>query len=89
MKGGTSTSSSEIPPSSPPPPTRTVAPLVWGTLAAASGSPTIVLFSNASDPDLSAPRGHVAVLRAPDLSDLPVSQVLQAADALTPSPVRA
>lgn len=58
-------------------------------LAAASGSPTIVLFSNASDPDLSAPRGHVAVLRAPDLSDLPVSQVLQAADALTPSPVRA
>jgi len=58
-------------------------------LAAAAGAPTIVLFSAASDPDLSAPRGHVAVLRAPNLADLPVSQVLQAAHALAPAPVGA
>lgn len=58
-------------------------------LAAATGAPTIVLFSAASDPDLSAPRGHVAVLHAPDLADMPVAQVLQAAEALTPAPVRA
>lgn len=58
-------------------------------LAAAAGAPTIVLFSAASDPDLSAPRGHVAVLRAPNLADLPVSQVLQAAQALAPAPVGA
>lgn len=53
-------------------------------LAAATGTPTIVLFSAASDPDLSAPRGHVAVLYAPDLAEMPVAQVLQAAEALTP-----
>jgi len=58
-------------------------------LAAAAGAPTIVLFSAASDPELSAPRGHVAVLRAPDLADLPVSQVLQAQNALAPAPVGA
>lgn len=53
-------------------------------LAAATGSPTIVLFSKASDPQLSAPRGHVAVLQADDLSQLPVSMVLQTTDALIP-----
>ncbi|MFN3520645.1 MAG: glycosyltransferase family 9 protein [Phenylobacterium sp.] len=58
-------------------------------LAAAAGAPTIVLFSAASDPDLSAPRGHVAVLRSADLADLPVAQVLQAASALAPAPVGA
>ncbi|WP_374574591.1 glycosyltransferase family 9 protein [Phenylobacterium sp.] len=58
-------------------------------LAAAAGAPTIVLFSNASDPALAAPRGHVAVLRSPDLADMPVAQVLQAARALAPSPVDA
>lgn len=58
-------------------------------LAAATGAPTIVLFSNASDPDLSAPRGHVAVLHASDLADLPVAQVLQTAEALTATAVRA
>lgn len=58
-------------------------------LAAAAGPPTIVLFSAASDPELSAPRGHVAVLRSPDLADLPVSQVLQAQNALAPAPVGA
>jgi ADP-heptose:LPS heptosyltransferase len=57
-------------------------------LAAATGAPTIVLFSKASDPALSAPRGHVTVLRADDLADLPVENVLQAAQALSPSPSR-
>ena len=33
-------------------------------LAAAAGAPTVVLFSSASDPALSAPRGKVAVLQA-------------------------
>ncbi|HEX7885081.1 MAG TPA: glycosyltransferase family 9 protein [Phenylobacterium sp.] len=56
-------------------------------LAAAGGAPTIVLFSKASDPALSAPRGRVAILRAENLADLPVAQVAQAANslALTPS----
>ncbi|WP_309646278.1 glycosyltransferase family 9 protein [Phenylobacterium sp.] len=54
-------------------------------LAAATGAATIVLFSSASNPALSAPRGHVAVLQAQNLVDLPVSQVLQAVNALVPS----
>jgi ADP-heptose:LPS heptosyltransferase len=48
-------------------------------LAAAAGAPTVVLFSSASDPALSAPRGKVAVLRADRLSDLPVATVAQRA----------
>ena len=55
-------------------------------LAAAAGAPAIVLFSKASDPALSAPRGRVAILRAENLSDLPVAQVAQAANSLVPSP---
>jgi ADP-heptose:LPS heptosyltransferase len=55
-------------------------------LAAAAGAPTIVLFSQASDPALSAPRGHVAVLQAADLADLPTSAVLSAVDNMTPQP---
>lgn len=51
-------------------------------LAAAGGAPTIVLFSQASRPELSAPRGRVKILQAPDLADLPVAQVAQAADSL-------
>jgi ADP-heptose:LPS heptosyltransferase len=54
-------------------------------LAAASGAPTVVLFSGASDPALSAPRGKVAVLRAEKLSDLPVAKVAQAAVSLVPA----
>lgn len=49
-------------------------------LAAATGAPTIALFSNASDPALCAPRGKVTVLRSPDLTDLPLSAVLEAAE---------
>jgi ADP-heptose:LPS heptosyltransferase len=53
-------------------------------LAAAAGAPTIVLFSKASDPALSAPRGRVAILRADNLADLQVAQVAQAAQSLSP-----
>ena len=54
-------------------------------LAAAAGAPTIVLFSKASDPALSAPRGRVAILRTENLADLPVAQVAQAANSLAPT----
>jgi hypothetical protein len=40
-------------------------------LAAAAGCRAVVLFSSASDPDLTAPRGTgVTVLQRPDLADL-------------------
>ena len=55
-------------------------------LAAAAGAPTVVLFSSASDPALSAPRGKVAVLQAPQLSELAVAKVAQAAASVLPSP---
>jgi ADP-heptose:LPS heptosyltransferase len=58
-------------------------------LAAAAGAPTIVLFSKASDPALSAPRGRVAILQADNLADLPVAQVAQAANSLATTPQRA
>ena len=51
-------------------------------LAAAAGAPTVVLFSGASDPALSAPRGKVAVLQADKLSELSVAKVAQAAASL-------
>jgi ADP-heptose:LPS heptosyltransferase len=54
-------------------------------LAAAAGAPTVVLFSSASDPVLSAPRGHVAILQSDKLADLPVAQVMQAVNALLPT----
>jgi ADP-heptose:LPS heptosyltransferase len=52
-------------------------------LAAAAGAPTIVLFSKASNPALSAPRGRVAILRSDNLAELAVAQVAQAANSLT------
>jgi ADP-heptose:LPS heptosyltransferase len=48
-------------------------------LIAAAGAPTIVLFSSASSPALSAPRGHVTVFQAPDLKDVSVETVLATA----------
>lgn len=54
-------------------------------LAAAGGAPTIVLFSKASDPTLSAPRGRVVILRSENLADLPVAQVAQAANSFAPT----
>lgn len=52
-------------------------------LIAAAGAPTLVLFSGASDPALTAPRGRrVAVLRSPALEDLALDAVAEAALAL-------
>lgn len=48
-------------------------------LTATIGCPTIVLFSQASDPALCAPRGRsVTVLRRPSLTDLTLAEVLAA-----------
>jgi len=45
-------------------------------LIAVSGCPCLVLFSGESDPDLCAPRGkNVAILQAPQLTDLPTGRV--------------
>ena len=45
-------------------------------LVVAAGCPATVLFSAASDPALTAPRGRdVAVLRRPSLAELPVDEV--------------
>ena len=42
----------------------------------AAGTPSVVLFSDASDPALCAPRGpHVQTLHRPDLADMPVAEV--------------
>lgn len=51
-------------------------------LVAAAGAPTVVLFSKASDPALTAPRGRVTILQMEKLSDLPVAKVAQAASSL-------
>jgi ADP-heptose:LPS heptosyltransferase len=48
-------------------------------LVAAAGAPTIALFSSASDPAVSGPRGHVTVFQAPDLKDVAVETVFAAA----------
>jgi len=55
-------------------------------LIAAAGAPTIALFSSASDPAISGPRGHVTVLQSPNLKDLPVEAVTRAALALAKQP---
>ena len=52
-------------------------------LIAASGAPTLALFSDASDPALTAPRGRrTAVLRRPSLNRLQVEAVLEACEDL-------
>jgi ADP-heptose:LPS heptosyltransferase len=55
-------------------------------LIAAAGAPTLALFSSASDPTLCGPRGHVSVLQADNLEDLPVDDVITAVDRLVPPP---
>ena len=55
-------------------------------LIAAAGAPTLALFSNASDPDLCAPRGRVTVLRAESLDLLSVDDVERAASGLVADP---
>ena len=55
-------------------------------VAAAGGNPVVVLFSNASQPGLCAPRGRsVRVLVEPDLADLAVETVFEACCALLPA----
>jgi ADP-heptose:LPS heptosyltransferase len=51
-------------------------------IAAAAGAPSVVLFSAASNPDLCAPRGKVAILRRDNLADMAVNEVLDAAKGL-------
>jgi len=52
-------------------------------LAAASGCPVVVLFSDQSDPNLCAPRGpKVAILHEPDLAALDVDRVWAAVERL-------
>ena len=52
-------------------------------LAAAAGAPSVVLFSDSSDPGLCAPRGdQVCVLQRPRLEDLDVQTVFRAARSL-------
>ncbi len=51
-------------------------------LVAAAGAPTIVLFSSASDPAISGPRGHVTVFQAPDLKTVAVETIAQTAISL-------
>jgi ADP-heptose:LPS heptosyltransferase len=55
-------------------------------LIAAAGAPTIALFSSASDPAVSAPRGHVTVLHAARLAELPADTVVRSALALARQP---
>jgi ADP-heptose:LPS heptosyltransferase len=47
-------------------------------LIAAAGCPSVVLFSEDSDPALCAPRGRVSILRRPDLAELPLDAVTAA-----------
>jgi ADP-heptose:LPS heptosyltransferase len=56
-------------------------------LIAAAGAPTIVLFSSASSPALSAPRGHVTIFQAQNLNDVSVDTVLAAALSLAGRPL--
>jgi ADP-heptose:LPS heptosyltransferase len=62
-------------------------------LAAAAGSPVVVLFSAESDPALCSPRGDAVQIRAvADLNELSVDAVLAAALVVlpaTPRPVEA
>lgn len=53
-------------------------------LIAAAGAPSVVLFSNASDPALAAPRGRVAVLQTADMTALESDAVWREAQALQP-----
>jgi len=48
-------------------------------LMAAAGAPTIALFAGGSDPELTGPRGYVAILTARDAKDIPLQQVTETA----------
>jgi ADP-heptose:LPS heptosyltransferase len=51
-------------------------------LLAAAGAPTIALLTSQPDPALTAPRGHVTVLHAPELKQLSADTVARTAVAL-------
>lgn len=53
-------------------------------LIAAAGAPSVVLFSQASDPALAAPRGRVAVMQAADLTALDSDAVWREVQAVQP-----
>jgi len=57
-------------------------------LAAAAGAPTVVLYATPADPAMTAPRGHVAVLQAHNIADLPAVNVAHAVQLLSPEGVR-
>ena len=48
-------------------------------LIAAAGAPTIVLFAGGADPEISGPRGYVAILTARHAKDISVQQVTETA----------
>jgi ADP-heptose:LPS heptosyltransferase len=57
-------------------------------VAAAGENPVVVLFSDASDPNLCAPRGKIVhVLMKPELADLTVETVFTAAMAAAKAPI--
>jgi len=53
-------------------------------LIAAAGAPTIALFAGGPESLVSGPRGHVAMIHAPDLADVTVDTVANAAFSLLP-----
>ncbi len=48
-------------------------------LMAAAGAPTLALFAGGADPELSGPRGYVAILTAKDARDISVQQAAETA----------
>jgi len=57
-------------------------------LAVAAGAPGVVLCPCAADPALSAPRGHVTVLQAAAMEDLPADYVARTIESLSPAGAR-
>ena len=53
-------------------------------LIAAAGAPTIALFDGSSEALVNTPRGHVAVIQAANMADLPVQTVANTAWSLLP-----
>ena len=56
--------------------------------AVGAGAPGVVLCPSASDPAASAPRGHVTVLQAEAMADLPADSVMRAVDSLSSAGAR-
>ncbi len=48
-------------------------------LMAAAGAPTVALFGGGADPEISGPRGYVAILTGADAKDISVQQVTETA----------